>query len=153
MGRRHSAALPRQGRTGLNLPLTITVLTPLTLGRPAVAGRLPLGALAPEVDRLGSFRGDAVGTSSARLGSGEVAGVAPLPASHCRCCGRISHRARAHCRPGPDAQSAISELGRARRVDERHCPVGHSRPQFRAAAAAAAGHTGQLVSPPGQHEA
>jgi hypothetical protein len=33
----------------INLPLTISVFTPLTLGRHPAAGRLPFGALAPEV--------------------------------------------------------------------------------------------------------
>ena len=42
--------LPLQGRMGApNLPLTISVFTPLTLGRHPAAGRLPFGALAPEV--------------------------------------------------------------------------------------------------------
>jgi hypothetical protein len=54
MNRPHLGAalriLPLQGRMGkLNLPLTISVFNPLTLGRHPAAGRLPFGALAPEV--------------------------------------------------------------------------------------------------------
>jgi hypothetical protein len=69
----------------LNLPLTISVFTPLTLGRHPAAGRLPFGALAPEVGWFGSFRGTADGTSGRTLRRGE--GVAPLP-DRCRCRGR-----------------------------------------------------------------
>jgi len=49
--RRFAPTLPLQGRVkdGLNLPLTISVFTPLTLDRHPAAGRLPFGALAPEV--------------------------------------------------------------------------------------------------------
>ena len=40
----------RPGMTArLNLPLTISVFTPLTLDRHPAAGRLPFGARAPEV--------------------------------------------------------------------------------------------------------
>src|SRR5580693_829464 len=68
---------------GLNLPLTISVFNPLTLGRHPAAGRLPFGALAPEVGWFGSFRGD--GTSGRTRRRGE--GVAPVP-ERCRCRGR-----------------------------------------------------------------
>src|ERR1700722_8513996 len=43
------ARLSRPCRARLNLPLTISVFTPLTLDRHPAAGRLPFGALAPEV--------------------------------------------------------------------------------------------------------
>src|SRR5580698_4553613 len=86
--RRPKAAyvLPLQGRMGkLNLPLTISVFTPLTLDRHPAAGRLPFGALAPEVGWFGSFRGKADGTSGRTLRSGE--GIVPVP-DRCRCRGR-----------------------------------------------------------------
>src|ERR1700681_4863367 len=62
--------LPLQG-DGLNLPLTISVFTPLTLDRHPAAGRLPFGARAPEVGWVGGFRGTAGGKSGRAPRGGE----------------------------------------------------------------------------------
>src|ERR1700689_3350745 len=82
----------------LNLPLTISVFNPLTLGRHPAAGGLPFGALAPEVGWFGSFRGD--GTSGRTRRSGE--GVAPVP-DRCRRRRRRGHSLGAGREPGPGA--------------------------------------------------
>src|ERR1700730_9847808 len=84
MPRRRLVMAPLAGEgEGLNLPLTISVFTPLTLGRHPAAGRLPFGARAPEVGWFGSFRGKADGTGGYTLRSGEVADIAPVP-DRCR---------------------------------------------------------------------
>src|SRR5580693_10222140 len=91
----------RPGMTArLNLPLTISVFTPLTLDRHPAAGRLPFGALAPGVGWFGGLRGTADGTSGRRLRRGR--GVAPLP-DRCRRRGRRRGTGR---EPGTGAAAA-----------------------------------------------
>src|SRR5580700_12168775 len=93
----------------INLPLTISVFTPLTLDRHPAAGRLPFGARAPEVGWFGGFRGTADGTNGRTLRRGE--GVAPLP-DRCRCCGRRLGTGR-----GPGAGAAAAANSECRRAD------------------------------------
>src|ERR1700726_910466 len=86
----------------LNLPLTISVFTPLTLDRHPAAGRLPFGALAPEVGWFGGFRGTADGTNGRTLRGGQ--GVVPGP-DRCRRRGRRFGTGR---EPGAGAAAAAA---------------------------------------------
>jgi hypothetical protein len=151
--RRPKAAyvLPLQGRMGiLNLPLTISVFNPLTLGRHPAAGRLPFGALAPEVGWFGSFRGD--GTSGRTRRSGE--GGAPVP-DRCRRRRRRGLKLGAGREPGAGAATANSQCRRADADERQHAGRHNSRSQCRAAAAVATRQSDAAiaVSPPGRRSA
>src|SRR5579862_2743126 len=118
---------------GPNLPLTISVFTPLTLGRHPAAGRLPFGALAPEVGWFGGFRGTADGTSGRTLRRGE--GVVP---DRCRYRGR-SLGASGEPGAGAAATAAANSQCRGADANDRHAGGRNCRSQCGAAAAVAAG--------------
>src|SRR5580700_3196216 len=91
----------RPGMTAeVNLPLTISVFTPLTLGRHPAAGRLPFGTRVPEVGWFGSFRGNGTGGCTLRCGEG----VAPVP-DRCR---RRRLKLGAGHQPGAGAAAAAA---------------------------------------------